>query len=105
VLVVVLALVVAPRPVLAIVPWLVLVAVLVLDLLKAVGDEVSRLAALEACPRVPPHVHSVLVKPLEPSLQECQLILSKHIELLIWQFLPSKCGGLEPRSWYGILGS
>jgi hypothetical protein len=30
----------------------VLVVVLVLDLLRAVGDEVSRLAALEACPRV-----------------------------------------------------
>jgi hypothetical protein len=25
---------------------------------------VSRLAALEACPHVPPHVHSVLVHPL-----------------------------------------
>jgi hypothetical protein len=41
----VLALVVAPRPVLAIVPRLVLVAILVLDLLRAVGDEVSQLAA------------------------------------------------------------
>jgi hypothetical protein len=27
-----------------------------LDLLIAVSDEVSRLAALEACPRVPPHI-------------------------------------------------
>jgi hypothetical protein len=44
---------------------------------------VSRLAALEACPRVPPHVHLVLVQPLEPSHQERQLVLSKHIELLI----------------------
>jgi hypothetical protein len=49
VLVLVLALVVAPRPVLAIVPRLVLVAVLVLDRLRAVGDEVFWLAALEAC--------------------------------------------------------
>jgi hypothetical protein len=31
---------------------------------------VSRLAALEACPHVPPHVHSVLVQPLEPPRQE-----------------------------------
>jgi hypothetical protein len=30
---------------------------------------VSRLAALEACPHVPPHVHSVLVRPLEPPRQ------------------------------------
>jgi hypothetical protein len=45
----------------------VLVAILVLDLLRAVGDEVSRLAALEACPCVPPHVHPVLVQPLKPS--------------------------------------
>jgi hypothetical protein len=44
---------------------LVLVAVLVLDLLGAAGDEVSRLAALEACSSVPPHVHPVLVQPLE----------------------------------------
>jgi hypothetical protein len=42
----------------------VLVAILVLDLLWAVSDEVSRLAALEACPHVPPHVHLVLVQPL-----------------------------------------
>jgi hypothetical protein len=27
---------------------------------------VSWLAALEACTRVPPHVHPVLVQPLEP---------------------------------------
>jgi hypothetical protein len=39
---------------------------------------VSRLAALEACPPVPPHVHPVLVH-----RQQCHLILSKHIELLI----------------------
>jgi hypothetical protein len=32
---------------------------------------VSRLAALEACPRVPPHVHSVLVQPLELPGQQC----------------------------------
>jgi hypothetical protein len=43
----------------------VLVVVLVLNLLGAVGDEVSWLAALEACPRVSPHVHPVLVHPLE----------------------------------------
>jgi hypothetical protein len=43
----VLALVVAPRPVLAIRLQLVLVVVPVLDLLRALGDEVSRLAALE----------------------------------------------------------
>jgi hypothetical protein len=61
VLVLVLALVVTPRPVLAIHPRLVLVVVLVLALLRAVDNEVSRLAALEACPRVPPHVHLVLV--------------------------------------------
>jgi hypothetical protein len=61
VLVLVLALVFTPRPVLAIHPRLVLVAVLVLALLRAVDNEVSRLAALEACPRVPPHVHLVLV--------------------------------------------
>jgi hypothetical protein len=48
VLALVLALVVTPRPVLAIRLRLVLVAVLVLDLLRAVGDEVSRLAAMEA---------------------------------------------------------
>jgi hypothetical protein len=48
VFVLVLVLVVTPRTVLAIRPLLVLVAVLVLDLLWAVGDEVSRLAALEA---------------------------------------------------------
>jgi hypothetical protein len=45
----VLALVVTPRPVLAICLRLLLVAVLVLDLLQAVGDEVSQLAAPEAC--------------------------------------------------------
>jgi hypothetical protein len=44
----------------------VLVVVLVLNFLGAVGDEVSWLAALEVCPRVPPHVHLVLVHPLEP---------------------------------------
>jgi hypothetical protein len=44
----VLALVVTPRPVHGIRLRLVLVAVLVLDLLRAVGDEVSRLAAMEA---------------------------------------------------------
>jgi hypothetical protein len=44
---------------------------------------VSSLAALEASPRVPPHVHPVLVQPLEPPRQERQLVLSKHIELLI----------------------
>jgi hypothetical protein len=48
----------------------VLVVVLVLDLLRAVGDEVSQLAALEASPRVPPHVHPVLVHPLEPPGQQ-----------------------------------
>jgi hypothetical protein len=53
VLALVLALVVAPRPVSAIRLRLVLVVVPILDLLRAVGDEVSRLAALEACPRVP----------------------------------------------------
>jgi hypothetical protein len=41
---------VTPRPVLAIRLRLVLVAVHVLDLFRAVGDEVSRLAALEECP-------------------------------------------------------
>jgi hypothetical protein len=46
---------------------------------------VSWLAALEACPRVPPHVHPVLVHPLELSGQQCQLVLSKHVKLLIWQ--------------------
>jgi hypothetical protein len=61
----VLALVVTPRPVLAIHLRLVFVVVLVLDLLQEVGDEVSQLAALEACPRVPPHVHPVLMQPLE----------------------------------------
>jgi hypothetical protein len=44
---------------------------------------VSRLSALEARPRVPPHVHLVLVQPLEPPRQQCQLVLSKHVELLI----------------------
>jgi hypothetical protein len=48
VLALVLVIVVAPRPVLSIHPRVVLVAILVLDLLRAVGDEVSRLAALEA---------------------------------------------------------
>jgi hypothetical protein len=43
----------------------VLVAVHVLDLLGAIGDKVSWLAALEACPRVPPLVHPVLVHPLK----------------------------------------
>jgi hypothetical protein len=38
---------------------------------------VSRLAALEASPRVPPHVHTVLVQPLEPPCQQRQLVLSK----------------------------
>jgi hypothetical protein len=66
----VLALVVTPRPVLAIRLRLVLVAVLVLDLLREAGDEVSRIATLEACPRVPPHVHPVLVQPLEPPRQQ-----------------------------------
>jgi hypothetical protein len=66
----VLALVATPRPVLAIRLRLVLVAVLVLDLLRAIGDEVSRLATLEACPGVPPHVHLVLVQPLELSRQQ-----------------------------------
>jgi hypothetical protein len=65
----VLAVQVAPRPVLAIRLRLVLVAILVLELLRAVNDEVSRLAALEACPRVPPHVHPVLVQPLESPRQ------------------------------------
>jgi hypothetical protein len=77
----VLALVVASSLVLTIRLRLVLVAVLVLDLLRAVGDEVSWLATLEACPRVPPRVHPVLVHPLEPP------------------------GGPEPRSWYAIFGS
>jgi hypothetical protein len=44
----------------------VLVDVLVLDLLEAINDEVSRLAALEASTRVPPRVHPVLVHPLKP---------------------------------------
>jgi hypothetical protein len=57
----VLALVVTPRPVHVMHLRLVLVVVLVLDLSRAVGDEVSRLAALESCPRVPPYVHPVLV--------------------------------------------
>jgi hypothetical protein len=50
----------------------------------AVDDDVSRLAAVEACPRVPLHVHLVLVQPLEPPRQQCQLVLSKHVEVLIW---------------------
>jgi hypothetical protein len=61
----------------------VLVVVPVLGHLGAVSDEVSQLAALEASPHVPPHVHSVLVHPLKPSGQQRQLILSKHVELLI----------------------
>jgi hypothetical protein len=44
---------------------------------------VSRLAALEARPRVPPHVHAVLVQPLKSPCQERQLILSKLVVLLI----------------------
>jgi hypothetical protein len=70
VLALVLALVVAPRPVLAICLRLVLVVVPILDILRAIGDKVSRLAALEACPRVPPHVHPVLVQPLELPRQQ-----------------------------------
>jgi hypothetical protein len=50
---------------------LVLVVVLVLDLLGEVSDEVSWLATLEACPRVPACVHSVLVHHLEPPGQQC----------------------------------
>jgi hypothetical protein len=69
VLALVLALVVVPQPVLAICLRLVLVAVPILDLVRAVGNEVSRLAALEACPCVPPHVHPVLVQPLKPPRQ------------------------------------
>jgi hypothetical protein len=34
--------------------------------LRTLGEIVSSLAALEACSRVPPPVHSVLVQPLEP---------------------------------------
>jgi hypothetical protein len=44
---------------------------------------VSRLAALGACPRVPPHVHPILVHPLESPSQQRQLVLSKHVKLLI----------------------
>jgi hypothetical protein len=59
----------------------VLVVVPIPDLLQAVGDEVSRLAGLEACPRVPPQVHPVLVH--LPG-QQRQLILAELVELLIW---------------------
>jgi hypothetical protein len=46
---------------------------------------VSWLAALEACPHVPPRVHLILVHPLELLGQQHQLVLSKHVELLMWQ--------------------
>jgi hypothetical protein len=65
VLALVLVHVITPSTILAIRLRLVLVVVLVLDLLWAAGNEVFQLAALEACPRVPPHVHPVLVQPLE----------------------------------------
>jgi hypothetical protein len=45
---------------------------------------VSSLATLETSPRVPPCVHSALVHPLESPCQQCQLVLSKYIELLVW---------------------
>jgi hypothetical protein len=61
----------------------VLVAVLVLCLLWAVGDEVSWLAALKARPCCPPRVHSVFMQPLEPPGQQRQLVLSKYIKLII----------------------
>jgi hypothetical protein len=67
VLVLVLVLLIAPRSVLAILARPVLVAVLILCLLRAVVDEVSRLAALKARPCCSPRVHPVLVQPLEPS--------------------------------------
>jgi hypothetical protein len=71
--VLVLVLVIAPRFVLVILaqPVLVsiLVAVLVLRLLRAVSDEVSRVAALKARPCCPPRVNPVLVQPLEPPSQ------------------------------------
>jgi hypothetical protein len=79
----VLVLVIAPRSVLVILTRPVLVVVLVLHLLRAVGDEVSRLATLKARPCYPPCAHSVLVQPLEPPSQLRQLVLSKYIKLLI----------------------
>jgi hypothetical protein len=76
---------IAPRSVLVVRPQPMRVAILVLHLLRTVGDEVSWLAALEACPCRPPCVLPVLVQPLEPSGQQCQLVLSKHVELLVWR--------------------
>jgi hypothetical protein len=52
------------------VPVAVLVAVLVLRLQRAVGDEVSRLAALKSHPCCPPRVDPFLVQPLEPPGQQ-----------------------------------
>jgi hypothetical protein len=46
---------------------------------------VDRLATLEACPHVSPHVHPVLLHPLKPLGQQCQLVLPMNVELLIWQ--------------------
>jgi hypothetical protein len=71
VLVLMLVLVIAPRSVLIVCARLVLVAVIVLHILWTVGDEVSWLSALKACPCGPPCVHSVLVLPLEPPSRQC----------------------------------
>jgi hypothetical protein len=75
VLVLVLVLLIMPQSVLAILARSVLVpilvAILLLRLLWAVGDEVFWLATLKAHLCYPPRVHPVLVQPLEPPGQQC----------------------------------
>jgi hypothetical protein len=70
VLLLMLVLVIASRSVFVLPPQSVLVAILVLHLLRTVGDELSLIAALKACSCGTPYVHSVLMHLLEPPGQQ-----------------------------------
>jgi hypothetical protein len=89
------------QSVLAVLAQLVLVAVLVLRLLWLVCDEVSWLAALKAHLCCLPCVHPILVQHLELSGQQCLLVFSKHVELLIWR-IHQRRQRVHPRGCVGV---
>jgi hypothetical protein len=63
-----------------------MVLVLGLDLygLPAISDKVPMLPAPVAHAQAPPSVLLILVQALEPPTLQCEIILTQHIELLIW---------------------
>jgi hypothetical protein len=63
-----------------------MVLVLRLDLhgFWALGDEVFELPTPVSHAQAPPSVLPVLVHALDPSAQQREVLLTQHIELLIW---------------------